>query len=58
MKLYYLATNNLHPPLQPALGGDLQKRLVSMVTMVTMVTMDTVWTVCGHVMSNDGCWIH
>ena len=26
--------------------------------MVTMATMDTVWTVCGHVMSNDGRWIH
>ena len=41
MKLYYLATNNLHPPLQPALGGDLQKRLVTMVTMVTMDLIET-----------------
>ena len=53
MKLYYLATNNLHPPLQPALGGDLQKRLVSMVTMVTMVKL-LVFTVAWLLLAGRG----
>ena len=43
MKLYYLATNNLHPALQPALGGDLQKRLVTMVTMVKLLVSTVAW---------------